>query len=56
MPIHSSLMVLDPLEIKFGPAEHSPGREAGQRRQFRVPLAIINFGLTYVHLRKDRRL
>jgi two-component SAPR family response regulator len=29
--------------------------EIGQRRQFRVPLAMIYFGLAYVYQRKDRR-
>jgi two-component SAPR family response regulator len=29
--------------------------EIGQRRQFRVPLAMIYFGLAYIHLQKGRR-
>ena len=29
--------------------------EAGKRRQFRIPLAMVYFGLAYIHLMTDRR-
>ena len=29
--------------------------EVGERRQFRIPLAMVYFGLAYVHLKTDRR-
>ena len=48
-------VALESNQLSKAEALYSELVEVGERRQFRIPLAMVYFGLAYIHLATDRR-